>query len=543
MLATLRKFLLMEGGLQLTTDEKSVCLKQIEDMSHPVRSYFVLTILSAAIAGFGLLQGSTAVVIGAMLVAPLMGPIFGIALALIRDDQKLLFDSLVAEILGIALVIGLGWVVGSMAPLIELSSEVVSRTNPSIYDILIALASGLAGAYALVNPKLSTSLPGVAIATALVPPLGACGICLAAQEWKMAFGAFILFAVNILAIELAAAGVFALYKLGTRRSWQGWTSVWKQFGWSAVLLLLMSFWFYRSFTIGLQEAEIRNKVRTELTEMAHDVQGSALDDSTVEFLENGNVRVMAAYLTPKTFEPSMVRMMDEHLDAVVGRNVDLTVRSLVSSDNNAEGPVFVPQADLDRRQQQSERSQIYSNVYQSLSDGLHGFSGASLVRLDLPNTAQGSEALAEVSTPTALSPGDVEALEKRIRDETGRSYKLSVRSILTIVANKSEFLYRPAEPQVSDEQQRLQTRLEQALKNQLSTRIPGATLSALNLSQTNGEWRVVASVRTPEVVSPELVGEIEALIHEHVDPSVRLVIRSSVEADASAAGFVGAGSD
>jgi uncharacterized hydrophobic protein (TIGR00271 family) len=530
----------MEGAFKLTAEEKTSSLHQIEAMSTPVRSYFVLTILSAAIAGYGLLQGSTAVVIGAMLVAPLMGPIFGIALALIRDDQRLLVKSLLAEVLGIALVIGLGWVVGSMAPLIDLSSEILSRTNPSIYDILIALASGLAGAYALVNPKLSTSLPGVAIATALVPTLASCGICLAAEEWRLAFGAFLLFAVNILAIELAAAGIFAAYKLGAWWSWKGWSSVWKQFGWSAILLLAMSYWFYRSFSISFQEAETRNIVKTELTKLAGEVNGSALSNFDVQFLETGEIIIMAAYLTPQTFEPVLVAKMQESVIEAIGRDASLTVRSLVSSDHNAAGPVFVPQAELDRQHEQNERSRIYNGVYSSLTQSLQGFSGAGLIKLEIPNIETGSEVLAEVSTPTALSPGDVAALEKAVIEQTGRNYNLRVRSILTIVANKSNFLYRPVEPTVPEEQQRLQTRLEAALKNQLGTRIPGATLSALNLSQENGAWRVVASARTPQVVDPETVAEIEALIHEHVDPTIRLVVRSRVEADASSVGFVGA---
>lgn len=164
--------------------------------------------LSTIIAAYGLLSNSTAVVIGAMLVAPLMGPIFGIALGLSIGDNRLLREATSSELLGVLLSVGLAALIGIATLQPDLGPEIIARTRPTIYDVLIALASGLAGAYAIADERISPALPGVAIATALVPPLATCGICLSAGFWDGARGAMLLFLVNLLAIEFAAGIIF-----------------------------------------------------------------------------------------------------------------------------------------------------------------------------------------------------------------------------------------------------------------------------------------------------------------------------------------------
>ena len=187
----------------------------IEANALPSKMYFIMNTLSAIIASYGLITNSAAVVIGAMLVAMVLGPITGTALAIIDYRMPLLRRTLFTVIAGVSLVILVGFIVGYIHQGQPLSSEILSRTQPTSMDLMIALAGGTAGAYAMVSPHLSVAVVGVAVATALVPPLAASGILFANGETTLGFGAALLALTNIIAIQFTNAMV--LWFLGFRR--------------------------------------------------------------------------------------------------------------------------------------------------------------------------------------------------------------------------------------------------------------------------------------------------------------------------------------
>ncbi len=183
------------------------------DRMNKLVAWWVMLLLSVAIATFGILQDSTAVVIGAMLIAPLMTPIIGTAAGAVNGWPRRVTTSLGMIAAGVGASVGLAYVIGAWAPqLIPLTtnSQVTSRVNPNIIDMGIALAAGAAGAFANVNKRVSASIAGVAIAVALVPPLGVVGLTLHAGMYGDSFGAFLLFLTNLVSIILAAMVVFAL---------------------------------------------------------------------------------------------------------------------------------------------------------------------------------------------------------------------------------------------------------------------------------------------------------------------------------------------
>lgn len=188
---------------------------RIEANALPSKMYFMMNILSAIIASYGLVTNSAAVVIGAMLVAMMLGPITGVALAIIDHRMPLLRKSLITVFLGISLVVLVGFIVGWLHKDQPLTVEILSRTQPTSMDLMIALAGGTAGAYAMVSPHLSVAVVGVAVATALVPPLAASGILFANGEMQMGLGALLLALTNIIAIQFTNALV--LWLLGFRR--------------------------------------------------------------------------------------------------------------------------------------------------------------------------------------------------------------------------------------------------------------------------------------------------------------------------------------
>jgi uncharacterized hydrophobic protein (TIGR00271 family) len=176
--------------------------------------FIVMLTLSTAIASFGLMQGSTAVVIGAMLVAPLMTPIIGSGLALIQGNTRLFRESMKALMFGVLAGLLISALIGVLTGALELTPEVMSRSRPTLLDLAVALLSGMAVAYALARPSLAGAIAGVAIATALVPPLSVVGISLAHHDLRTAFGAAVLFSTNIVAIVLGAALVFRVLGIG-----------------------------------------------------------------------------------------------------------------------------------------------------------------------------------------------------------------------------------------------------------------------------------------------------------------------------------------
>jgi uncharacterized hydrophobic protein (TIGR00271 family) len=175
--------------------------------------FFTLMGFATAIAAFGIIGDSTAVVIGAMLVAPLMTPLMGTSLAMVMGWPRRAAMSGLVALGGILFAIGLsvlfGWIYGPEISTVA-NSQVASRIGPTIVDLAIAIAAGGAGAFALSRPDVSDSLPGVAVAIALVPPLAVIGLMISQANWSAASGALLLFTTNLVAILLVGGGVFIL---------------------------------------------------------------------------------------------------------------------------------------------------------------------------------------------------------------------------------------------------------------------------------------------------------------------------------------------
>lgn len=178
--------------------------------------FVALMAFATAIATFGVASDSTAVVIGAMLIAPLMTPILGAAASIVSGWTTRFLRSFGLVSLGVVVAIGLSFIlsryVGDFIN-VATNTQITSRTAPTIIDLAIAVAAGAAGAYANARRDVSDSLPGVAIAVALVPPLAVVGTTLQEGAEGLALGAFLLFATNLVGIIVAASTVFFLLGL------------------------------------------------------------------------------------------------------------------------------------------------------------------------------------------------------------------------------------------------------------------------------------------------------------------------------------------
>lgn len=178
--------------------------------------YWVLLTLAGIIAAVGVAADSPATVIGAMIVAPLMTPIMGTAFSLVIADHHCLARSLLAVLGGALLVIGIAYLFSMVDPighLTEGNSQVSSRVHPRLIDLFAALATGMVGAFALIRSDVSDTLPGVAIAISLVPPLAVVGLTLQDGKIDEALGAILLFGTNVAAIIFTATMILLLYNV------------------------------------------------------------------------------------------------------------------------------------------------------------------------------------------------------------------------------------------------------------------------------------------------------------------------------------------
>ncbi|WP_041384999.1 TIGR00341 family protein [Prochlorococcus marinus] len=203
--------------------------------SLPSFGFFVLLITSTIIATFGLIANNTAVVIGAMIVAPLMNPILSMAYGISIASSLLIRRSLVTLIIGTGVVVMTAALIAACMPIRVLGSEILARTSPNLIDLLVAIAAGIAGAFSLTRKRIASSIAGVAIAVALVPPLCVSGIGLTLDpeinakfargvirglNHEVATGSFILFLANLIGITFAASLTFLSQSYGSiKRSW------------------------------------------------------------------------------------------------------------------------------------------------------------------------------------------------------------------------------------------------------------------------------------------------------------------------------------
>ncbi|WP_238549046.1 TIGR00341 family protein [Acaryochloris marina] len=183
--------------------------------SVPSLSFYAMLGLSSVIATLGLLSGSAAVIIGAMIIAPLMGSIIGIAYAIVMGNRRLLKRSALTTFKGILLSILAATLITLLFGLTQTNSEILARVRPTLIDLGVALAAGAAGAFAISRRQVENALSGVAISVALVPPLSVIGIGIAWWNARVALGASILFATNLTGIIFSGALVFLWQQYGS----------------------------------------------------------------------------------------------------------------------------------------------------------------------------------------------------------------------------------------------------------------------------------------------------------------------------------------
>ena len=322
---------------------------RIRRSARPNRRFFILIALSAMIAALGLLVNSPAVVIGAMLVAPLMSPIVGTGMAVVLGDARFLRLSLGAVLRGVLLAVGVGALSGLLHLGQPLTGELLGRTAPTLLDLAIALFSGLAGAYALSNSDAAGALPGVAIAAALVPPLATVGICLTTGHEREALGALLLFATNFVAISSATALVFLALgfrpKVAKRERHSARArSVRVAMILLAIIVSLLTITTYRLAHDSRMESEIRRVIYESVTEVA-DAQLDSLLIKGETTTDGAPLQMALVVRSTETIPHERVLALQERIGIRLQREVGLTLTViLVTELDPVVPPTLTPTA-------------------------------------------------------------------------------------------------------------------------------------------------------------------------------------------------------
>ncbi len=279
-------------------------------------AYIILIFSSCAIATLGLLSNSAAVIIGAMIIAPLMLPIRGLAFGALQADITLFRKGAIAVALGTVLAVAIAFTLGWLVGLPSYGSEVLARSRPTLLDLGIAVAAGGISGYAKVETKISTSLAGTAIAVALMPPICVIGLGLAQGNWSLSFGATLLYLTNLLGIALSCMVTFLV---------AGYTSMaqaHRPLIWTMALTAILLIPLGVSFARLVRQAQLETSLRRALLNRTVTFGRLQLLNSNTNWLANPpEVRLSVRAREPVT--PRQVELLEEFVKREMGQTFTL----------------------------------------------------------------------------------------------------------------------------------------------------------------------------------------------------------------------------
>jgi uncharacterized hydrophobic protein (TIGR00271 family) len=307
----------------LTVSERAEVTGSIQDSAIAGVDYYVMITLSSVIAVLGLITNSAAVIIGAMLVAPLMSPILVMAHSIVLGDVRVMTKGAESTLKGIVAAIVVSAGIALIIPTQPLTSELLARTQPNLFDLVVALASGAAAAYAISRKHLAAALPGVAIAAALVPPLTVVGIGLGYSMYSVAGGAMLLFITNLSAIVLSAAIVFLV--LGFRPTMAERGQYMQRWILASIAILLVIAIPLGVASVNLGTRLDRQQAVQEVLEEIISRELAEIEDVTIEPQGSGYLVVGTVY-TYGEITTEEIEIIQAQLSQAVGAPVSLRLR-------------------------------------------------------------------------------------------------------------------------------------------------------------------------------------------------------------------------
>src|SRR5262249_47276819 len=518
----------------VSRERHDVVLRDIEMGSQPTATYYVLLGISELIAAFALIIGSDATLIGANVVAPLMTPIIGISLGLMRGDLRLLRTALMAEFGGALLAVALTYLLGLMPFWGDPTPSLLAQTQPTVIELLVAALAGFAGVLAMIDERVSPALAGVAIATAFKPPVASMGLCLAFGAYWGAWGAFLLFFANVLAILAVAAVLFLSAGCATWAETGSVRGLARRFAPAAIGLVLVTALLTRYLVAVVSNIHTRRAITAVLDqELAHE-PSTALSGLDFSRGKDG-VDVLAEVRTPHVPAPGRVNEIQDALGSRLGEPVRLFMRCTLTKDVTATGSTTLrPYLSLNgkvtttpvsadmRLLQQAE--QVAREVVATRPDIV-------LKDVELVNLPSGPVLIASIDSPRPPNPERIARFEALLRERLGgERVRVIVRVAESVdVTSKGRILFGEAHfGATSEDEARRRRTAEETVRTDLQG-LPSTFVTAIDAIHGESGWAVRAEVVGPRVLTPDEVHGVEERAAKAMGEPVDLAVRARTD--------------
>lgn len=306
----------------LESDFKELFLS-LKDSANISNTFVLLMVLSALLATLGLFLNSPSIVIGAMVLAPLMAPIISLSMGVLRSEYDLSRRSIITLLIGMMIALSLSALMAFLFPFQDVTNEIEGRLHPSTLDLLVAVLSGVAGAFANARENIAKSLPGVAIAVALVPPLCVSGIGIGWLNFEIFYGAMLLFLTNLTGIIMAAGLAFMVIGFAPfSRAKKGIVI-------SIFMVTVISIPLFLSF-FNMQKVAV---IKKQLVSQNYQINGQQQQLRNIKVRLGRPVKVSADLISTQIPDTQVIALFEKHLSKKLGHSVavDFSVR-LVTDD-------------------------------------------------------------------------------------------------------------------------------------------------------------------------------------------------------------------
>ena len=427
--------------IKTSRERRELVVQDITAGSEPGIRFYLLLSTSALIASFGLIANSTAVIIGAMLVSPLMTPIIGTSLGLVVGDTKLFANSLRSVVIGTVLAIFFSALLGFLPLALEVTPEMLSRVRPTLLDLFVAVLAGFAGSYAMIDEKVSPALPGVAIATAIVPPLSNTGICLSLGYYGGAFGSFMLFFANFLSILLVASATFIAAGMSPSSKLKEDKQFMKSLIVAVVGFVIVAAFLTYSLIAIVKERKLAENIEDILNTEFDKLHSTSVDNYVYD-VEDGTLYILASVRTPIVMTPKDIKILQGKFEDRIDMPIELIVRSIISKDVSATGSTSaVIDQNLDGffiNKNLDEDQLMVRQAEQVILEQLSRWPQMRLVNTELITIERGKTVLATLTSFRLLTDREITTLENKIRESLNdQEINLIIRTLKTDISDHS----------------------------------------------------------------------------------------------------------
>ncbi|WP_319778201.1 DUF389 domain-containing protein [Maridesulfovibrio sp.] len=515
--------------LFVTDVRREFLISEITRNSVPSGMYYLLMGIASFIAAIGLTADSPAVVIGAMLVSPLMTPIFGLSLGLVRGEMPLIRDSVFSVTAGILIGIIGGLLIGNFPIFFELTHEIVSRTRPNLLDLGVAAFAGIAGTVALIDERVSPVMPGIAIATSLVPPLCASGLCIALQEYSDGLGAFLLFFANFLVILSIGSVLFIITGFIPHSEDEPLPRLIKHFSISTVGLIIVAGLLTKSLMDVALARQIDNCLRTVAIQAISSIPNTTIENITHE-INQGTVDGFITLNGPLSLKAGTVKKMEKTASATLKKPVSIIVRTSLtqSISSSPRSTNSLINAHAKRQNIKLEKSASILEqaelLFRTIISELPWY---TLSGINYTELKKGPGVIIEISGPERPVPESVIKMEDMLRKRTGeQNLTLIIRYYKSddITRNGRNLFgvhYSGTEPPLSRKIEKRTSELIDEIRNIFPVYIEAQKMKKV--------WHIMADVTGERLVKSKEVKDIEKKLGDEFAVPVKLYIYSKTE--------------